>query len=146
MLVRFDNKFYFLIKQYNLEIPSNLSSQNGKKRKYKNQDVYLLVDSSDSDPIAVLSEHCEKIDSDLSYSFIEECTTFLNHISNYNNCPRLKVSYETNKSKEYFIKSISTILEDGMIVNLHDGEIRHFKFNKLNICCGDGFIKDYNDY
>ena len=29
-----------------------------------------------------------------------------------------------------------------MIVNLRNGDIRHFKFDKLYIACGDGVIEE----
>ena len=143
MFVKFDNKIYWVKTSYVLTQPSTTS----KKRKRIYETIYILHDC-EIEEIAVKAEECESLSGTLSYSIEDELNEFLERklANRYKeNCYEtvyLKCSYETNPKKEYYIESIDKILEDGMIVNLRNGDIRHFKFDKLYIACGDGVIEE----
>ena len=143
MFVKFDNEFYWVKSSYTLTAPASKTS---KKRKQSEETIYILKDVLSCytryDEIAVKSSDCEEVDG-LCSSLEELINEFLE--KNFSNDEKtyLKCSYKTNPKKEYYISSIDKIMTDGMIVSLHNGDIRHFKFDKIYIACGDGLTTEY---
>jgi len=147
MFIKFDNEIYWVRGCYTLTSPTSTTSTNSKSKKRKQMDsdrIYVIRDCTytSAGDIAVKASDCEEISS-IDSSFEEVLDEFLEeYFSSSDDKKYLKCSYETNRKKSYYISSIDKIMDDGMIVSLHDGEIRHFKFDKLYIGCGDGLKED----
>lgn len=142
MLVLFDTRVYYCITKYTLTEPS--TNKKKRKRNSSSDTIYVLLDGEDvSTQIAVNAEHCTEIETKMDYSFCEAFETFLEkQIKPYDDDRYyLKCSYAINTAKTYYIQSIDKIMKDGILVTLRSDEIRHFKFDKLYIACGDGITQ-----
>ena len=153
MLVSFENRLHWVVEQHIITSPNE--GKNKKKRKSPDQCVYIMFDVSDyvenSRKIAVMDEHCEKIDVDRSFDW-ESFTEIIQKKYDTNRCdydyecelePFWKMIYG---EKTYYIRTIDKVLKDGFICQLKNDDIRHFKFAKVNSGgCGSGIVKGSNN-
>ena len=144
MLVTFNDTLHYVFEQHYIVTPeSKKSTQGAKKRKAAARDlttVYLIADCTNLDErFMVNGADCTDVKTDVDYGLQEALEEFLT-------CKKsrkyLKCSYATSPEKNYYISSIDKIMQDGMLITLRDGEVRHFKFAKTYIACGDGVISD----
>ncbi len=149
MLVKFDDKLYYLTNSYVLTNPT----QTGKKRtrqqaaasckRESTTEIYSLLDCKNiREEIHVDAKHCTKVKTNESYDFKEYLDKFIENERSSRKHISLKFSYVKNPQKEYYLSSIDSILEDSLVVELDDGSIKRFKFEHLYIGCGDGFQYD----
>jgi hypothetical protein len=139
MLVMFNEKLHYVFQQHDVISPNTHTT--GKKRKASTQlqTVYFVADCTNlDDRFMVNAADCTEVESDIDYYLSEALEEFLKEKHRY-----LKCSYATSPDKNYYISTVDKLMQDGMIVTLRCGEVRHFKYAKMYIACGDGVTNDY---
>ncbi len=156
MLVKFNNQLHFVLNSYNVVQPKvTTETKKTKKRKQPEpemNEVYFVINCTNNYTMrrdfVVNAKDCVKVDAKIPSNFNRALCAFLerkllgNGSDKYRMC--LRINYN---DKEYDIHVISEIKEDGLIVELSDGEIRHFKFNKIEMdSIFGGVILDDDDH
>lgn len=144
MFVLFNETVHIVAQEYTLTPATAPIDKKKRKRTQDTETIYILIDGDrPSRQIAVKSSDCTPLKIKMDYDFEKKLHTFLT--KEYEETHYLKCSYSTSPDKSYYIESIDKIMKDGLMVSLRSGDIRHFKFDKLYMACGDYIISRYAD-
>jgi len=138
MIVSFDEKLCLVLDTIHVSRPHN-------SRKRKHSGFLVLYDGKDI--LHALIDDCQEVRVDADDGFMETLISFIDKQQRQEKSNLLlKCTYD-NKQKSHYISHIISIREDGIIVNVEraTGDVRNFKWNKLNIKCGDGILHKYHD-
>jgi hypothetical protein len=146
MFVKFNDELHLVLHCHYLTQPKPVKNTR-KRKQVETEKIYVLVDCNSTsglkNEICVRASECETLEkksevpSDV-ISFIDR------RYVHKEPCIFLRISYETNSDEHYDIETIQKMTNEGMIVELRSGDIRHFKYGKIQFDFHDG-VKSIED-